>query len=290
MLQLKSFFEGHRGAVLSLAGIVEENFFYSSGSEGLIVRWQRNLPNEGQVILKITGYIATLLYDQLENKLYAAVNQKGIYIIDSGAGRILHKIDTPASSYGALENTKGFLIVTTKDGEVYLVNKTTNAISKRIDTGISTFPLITLHKNILWYTTKGKLTNLDLVSLKAKQLGLELNAEPVAVGFIGDHLLALTEQGIVSWNLKKRNKKQELIEPNVGCFKLMELNMQDSIVYAMSVTNQLYCYKLSKKGLSLIEKLQIEHNGQINSILWIENHKFVISAGVDKKIGVWQVN
>lgn len=289
MLQLQSFYEGHRGAVLSLAGNAEDKYFYSSGAEGLIVRWQRDVPNEGQVLLKLSGYISSLVYDIIEKRIYTAVNHKGIYIINAESGLLINTIDIPATSFGSLHIAPDFMIVTTKIGEIILLDRSSYKIVKRIATGLNEFPKIAVGSDHFWYSDIDNVKYVDSRNINKSVISLKVNSVK-SMGLTDKSLVILTDKGLTNWNLNNLKKEQELNEPGVRDFESVYVKPNSSIIYTLSTSNHIFEYQVTKKGFRFINKSQIEHNGKINDLLWIENYKFVISAGTDKKIGVWQFN
>ena len=288
MLQHKTFFEGHRGAVLSLAGNIADIFFYSSGSEGLIVKWAIDKPNEGEVLLRLPGYVSCLGFNKTTNTLYAAVNHKGVYAINAKTGKIIDNVEMPTSSFGKIEVSANHIILSTKVGEVLILDSSSLKVTKRISIDLNDFALIRADSGNLWLTGKSDLQKFDLVgnlkktiSLKGKIQALELMEESVFV---------LTEHGFIKLNKNDLKIEREFSVTNEGSIKTFFLNSSRSTLFALSVSNEILEYKIEKKALKFMNKAQFEHNGQINCLLWIENHKFVISAGADKKIGAWQIN
>jgi WD40 repeat protein len=73
-------FTGHRASIYALAAGTD-SVFYSAGSEGMIVAWNAEDPEEGSVIAKVPGVIYSLL--NFENKLLLAGTAHGkIHVID----------------------------------------------------------------------------------------------------------------------------------------------------------------------------------------------------------------
>ena len=151
MLEHKSFFEGHRGAVLSLAANIQGKSFYSSGSEGLIVKWHVDKPNEGEVLLRLSGYVSCLAFDKASNILFAAINHKGIFAIDADTGKIMDSSEMPTTSFGSLKLTADYIVFTSKIGEVIVLNKSSLEMVKRIDAGLNGFSQILLEANCLYF-------------------------------------------------------------------------------------------------------------------------------------------
>jgi WD40 repeat protein len=290
MLQHISFFYGHRGSVLSLTGQIEEKSFYSAGSEGLIVHWNVDKPNEGDVIIKLSGYISCLVFNSRDGILYAAVNHKGLYLIQASSGKILATIETPAISYGNLQVTNNHIIFTTKIGEVIILDKDLQKILKRVNTGINDFCPIHISSNLLCYSSVEGLQCMDLTSLDYKLKSIPVESTIKSICSHSNSLIVLSNKSLEKWNQKNLKKEAKLDISEIAQPKQLYINTNAERILILSVFNEIYEYKLDKKGIKFIEKSRIEHNGEINELLWIENYKFVISAGTDKKIGVCQIN
>jgi hypothetical protein len=103
MISVASYYKGHRGAVTALAKADSGNSFFSSGSEGLIVRWQLNKPNQGEIITKLPGYVSAMGYCKQEKLIFATLNHKGLYCIEALSGKVIKFMDIPATSFKKID-------------------------------------------------------------------------------------------------------------------------------------------------------------------------------------------
>ncbi len=288
MLQLHSYFEGHGSAITSLTKGDSEQSFYSAGSEGLIVRWNLTKPNEGEVLIKLRGLIATIKYDPASNTLYAAVNHKGLFIINAKSRVILETVEIPATSFGKIDVSKNHIIISTQIGEVILIDKKMLAIKERIESGLKEPPSFITYDDNLWYSTNQGIKQLAINNKAAKRLNIE--DIPSSLKLYQNKLIFASCKGLFVWNIAKRKLEIETVWKDDVEIKEMCINSAKLSVLTLSKPNVITSYKIEKKKIIKLNSAQIEHNGGINDILWIENYKFVITAGTNKKIGIWQVN
>ncbi len=288
MLQLISYFEGHGGAVTSLVKADIEQTFYSGGSEGLIVRWNLAKPNEGEVLLKLSGYISALVLEPVSNTLYATVNHKGLFSIDIKSRKVVKKIETPSTSFGKMEMSTNFIALSTNIGELLLIDKESLSIKQRIRSSLSEFPSFAIANNNLIYCTNQGINQLDIGKGEEKKMIFSDNSS--SLNLLSDRLIFAATKGLYVWNLVKGRLSKESIRKDDLEIRKICSNPTSLILLALSQKNVITKYKIEKKKISKLETIQIEQNGQINDILWFENHKFVITAGADTKIGVWQLN
>jgi len=288
MLQLHSYFEGHGGAITSLTKGDSEQSFYSAGSEGLIVCWNLAKPNEGEVVIKLHGFIATIKYEVASNTLYVAVNHKGLFIIDTKSRVILETVEIPATSFGKIKVTKNHIFLSTQIGELLLIDKKTFIIKERIESGLKNPPTFSTEKDKVYYSTNQGINQLDINTKMKKSLNFSWKSSCLKI--YDERLLIASSKGLYVWNTSKSKVETESLWKDDVEIKEICINSTELGFLTLSKFNVITTFKIEKKKIIRLDATQIEHNGGINDILWIENYKFVITAGINKKIGVWQVN
>ena len=290
MLKHISFFHGHRGSVLALAD-AESGSFFSSGAEGLIVKWNLANPDDGQVLQKLPGYAASLAFDNSENLLYSGLNHIGVYVLEADRGKIKAKIDLPLVAFKSVDIVDNYLIITSLKGELLLMDKHTYKILKRINTGLDINTSFAIDaKNQLWYNTIKGLRIINLSTLEEKQTEFESEIITNSIGIYNDRLITLSNNKIEARNLSRRNSIISFTNPKVDFFNNLIIKKEEPEFLALSNTNTIVQFQLSKNNIKLIMEAQNAHNGGINQLLWIESYKFVVTAGADKKIGIWDYN
>ena len=287
MLKHKSFFEGHRGEVLSLTGDLESNYFYSSGSDGLIVRWQLNKPNEGQVLIRLQGYISYVRYDKGSEQIIATINHKGVYFINALSGKVEKVIDIPGVSFAALELVSTYIVLSTTMGEILILDRQTGKNMLRKETGLAGASMVSIDFKHLWFSTTNGVQAIELDSLELVNKTIDITHHIKSMKILDGNLMVLTNNDLQVWDTTKVKILYQDTE-SILLGATMWLNDKVKSILVQLESNKLCEYSLGKKEVRLKGFIQNEHIGQINDLLWIENHKFVISAGADKKIGVWQ--
>ena len=73
---------GHRDCVYTLSPSDSADYFFSAGGDGMVVRWDLNQPEEGEVIAKLSNSIYALHAIPKSNLLVAGHNYEGIHVLD----------------------------------------------------------------------------------------------------------------------------------------------------------------------------------------------------------------
>lgn len=75
-------FTGHRDCVYTLQPSNKVNLFFSGAGDGMVVCWDMQNPDEGQLIAKLPNSIYALHYHAPSNLLLAGHNYDGIHVLD----------------------------------------------------------------------------------------------------------------------------------------------------------------------------------------------------------------
>lgn len=288
-MQFETFCTGHKAPVLALAGNPKESYFFSAGADGLIVRWNVGKPDEGDVITRLNGIVPTLVYDVHSNVLYAALNQKGIMLIDCATGKSELVVPIPSTSFDNLELLGKFGVVSTKNGELLLIEIGTYKIIDRIQTGLEETPSFTLSEGKFLYYGDSEFKWIGLGKDgfdHSDSMYFETN---VLLTIVGKNILAFEGEVLHVSSLKKPSKSFNE-KFNHGEIKQLLGGSESDFVVAILKNGNLVSIKTGKKEVMANPVVQNVHNGGINDLLWSENYTFVITAGRDKKIGVWRFN
>ncbi len=77
-----STYTGHKDCVYVLEKSGEESCFFSASGDGLVVRWDMNKPDQGEVIAKVENSVYAMTFVPVKNWLIIGQNFKGLHVID----------------------------------------------------------------------------------------------------------------------------------------------------------------------------------------------------------------
>src|SRR5687768_12637344 len=73
---------GHRDAVYTLKGGGQTSVFFSGAGDGMVVRWDLDSPENGDLIAKLPNSVYALHYLPTAETLVAGHNYEGIHLLD----------------------------------------------------------------------------------------------------------------------------------------------------------------------------------------------------------------
>jgi len=75
-------YSGHRDCVYVLEKSGDSNRFFSAAGDGMVVRWDMNNPDQGELIAKVDNSVYAMSYVQEREWLLIGQNFKGLHVID----------------------------------------------------------------------------------------------------------------------------------------------------------------------------------------------------------------
>jgi len=90
---------GHRDCVYTLAASGQENIFYSAGGDGMVVAWDLNNPDKGELIAKVTTSVYALQWLPEQQVLVVGHNQNGLHIIDVVGKKEIKTVPLPGGAF-----------------------------------------------------------------------------------------------------------------------------------------------------------------------------------------------
>jgi WD40 repeat protein len=90
---------GHRDCVYTLEKSAQPNIFYSAGGDGLVVAWDLDAPENGDLLAQVPTSVYALHHLAAENLLLVGQNQHGIQVIDVAAKQVKKSVALPGMAF-----------------------------------------------------------------------------------------------------------------------------------------------------------------------------------------------
>ncbi len=157
-------FTGHKDCIYTVEKGESPNCFFSSGSDGLIVYWDLNQPDQGQLVAKIPNTVYALNYVREQQLLLAGQNFSGIHIIDCQTWKETHSIKLSSQAIFDIKHRGTIAYIASGEGNVQAVD-------------FSDVP------KVLWKS--------EASTQAARCLSIHPNKQEIAVGYSDNHIRIL---------------------------------------------------------------------------------------------------
>ncbi|MBT1703879.1 WD40 repeat domain-containing protein [Chryseosolibacter indicus] len=123
---------GHRDCIYTLQGSSEEHTFFSGSGDGMVVRWNLQDPETGDVIAKLPNSVYALHHHPYTDLLIAGHNYEGIHILSWKNKKEISSLQlTKAAIFDIQHLGKNDLLVASGDGVLSKVRMDQLVITKK---------------------------------------------------------------------------------------------------------------------------------------------------------------
>ena len=290
-------FSGHRGAVYALDGGNSNEFFYSGGSDGMLVQWNLQKPDLGKGIAQFQKGIFTIKYVAQTNHMWIATHLEGIHVIDLSTNQEVFSFAELSYSFFTFELIGDFIFAGNSGGYLCLFD----ALSKQFIKSVrvcqnSIRKIISISTDRLLVASSDG--TIRLIDLNGKLIWSG-NAHQNTVFSLAYNSL---DQELFTVGKDAKVKKWK--------FSSDQFFLQDELVghifpihdIVFDASCKLFATSSMDKTIKIWDAAQFKllkvldfsrhggHKNSVNKLYWSDYQGFLVSASDDKKISVWKLN
>ena len=239
---------GHRDCVYALQQGDQPSHFFSGSGDGMIVSWDLEHPEEGELIAKLPNSVYAFHYLQRQNLLVAGHNYEGIHLLDWKSKKELTSLQLGKAAIFDIQSLENDLFVASGDGTVSVVD-------------------------------------IENWSVKYKIINSEKSARTVAVNQSkGEFAVGYSDNYIRVFDLRDYKLKHEWQGHSNSVFALV-YSPDSKILLSVSRDARLKAWD-SDASYTLAGEV-VAHLYAINHLAFSPNGKHFVTCSLDKSIKVW---
>jgi WD40 repeat protein len=289
--------DGHRDCVYTLESGQSDHIFYSAAGDGMIVRWNLDDPENGELLAKMKNSVYAIHYREDENLIIAGQNFEGIHFID-----LLSKTETGSVkiSNAQIFDIKSFgnkIFVASADGTLYVIDIITRAFIKKVKLSESSIRTIAINQrlgDLALGLSDNTIRVLDLNSLEPKYLvhAHKLSVFSLAYDPISNNLISGSRDAhLKCWSSVNQYKLQESVVAHMYAINAVSISPANDFFLTCSMDKTIKVWDLQNfRLLKVIDKSRYAgHATSVNKVLWANKPGHFLSCSDDKKISVWEL-
>lgn len=288
---------GHRDCVYALQQGPLPNLIFSGAGDGMVVLWDLNHPEEGQLIARLPNSIYALHYLKDKDLLVAGHNFEGIHLLDWNEKKEVQSMHLSSAAIFDIQSFGKELYVANGEGAVTAIDLPSWSVRKRAV--LSTKSARTLAVN----PVRGELAVgfsdhsirvLDLDDLKVKFEWLGHQNSVFSLAYAPDFKILLSgsrDARLKAWDATR--------EYGLAAEVVAHLYAINHITYSPDAKHFVTC-SLDKsikvwsaedlKLLKVIDKSRhAGHGTSVNKLLWTPFQDELASASDDRTISIWNI-
>jgi len=295
-IKLKATLLEHKAAIYALCQGEEESIFYSGGSDRYVIRWNLEKMEAEKVVSKSPTTIVSLCFLKLQNILLIGQMEGGVHVIDLTANEELKylKIHKGYIFDIQLIEEKNEVVFSSGDGSisVWSTEDFTLLFQAQIGKGKNRKIAYSSDRNELAVTSAdGFVQVLNTTDWSKKFVVDNLESGANSILYFKNSLFIGTKNAhLHEYDFSVNTKKDGIPAHNWAIYDLVSHRELDLLA---SGSRDRTVKIWNPNNLSVLKRIEgfkdKAHTHSVNAILWTRHHNYLLSAGDDKSIKVWEV-
>ncbi len=290
--------DGHRDCVYSLEGGKESNLFYSAGGDGMVVEWDLNNPENGQLITKMKNSVYAVHHCHDENILIVGQNFEGIHLVDPINKEEIGSLKISGAHIFDIKSFEQKIFIGSGDGTLYVVDRATLAFVKKVKLAEKSIRSIAVNQELgemALGLSDNTIRILDLENYNQKYLinAHELSVFSICYNPLNNHLISAGRDAqIKSWNAFNHYGLEQSVAAHMYAINSLSISPGKELFVTGSMDKSIKVWELATfRLLKVIDKSRYAgHATSVNKVLWTNYKNQILSCSDDKKISVWDLS
>jgi WD40 repeat protein len=297
LVQRVDTFSGHRGSVYTLAAADSPESFFSAGGDGLIVQWNLNKPDWGQVVAQIPSTVYAMCYEATKKQLWIGQNFEGIQVIDPHQKQIVASATITKTAIFDIKIIENQAFIALSDGVIVVMDVLSFAVRKHLKASSQSARCIaisTAHRQVAVGYSDYQIRVFDLDSLDLIQTLSGHTNSVFTVTYSPDGLYLISgsrDAHLKVWNIDQGYGLQKDIAAHLYAINHIVFSADGQYFTTASMDKSIKLWSATDfKLLKVIDKARhAGHATSVNKLLWTAHQNRLVSCSDDRMVSVWEL-
>jgi WD40 repeat protein len=291
---------GHRDAVYSLEKSGTDATVFSAGGDGMIVSWDLNNPENGELIARTTNSVYALHYLKDRNLLLLGQNTEGVQVIDLKEKKIIKSIALPKAAIFDIvsDSENGRVYVGMGNGAICVLSLETFELQTLVRKSDQSVRCLALCKKTGELAAGYSDNSIRIFEITTLELKYELDSHTNSVFTIayapdGDLLLSGGRDAHLRvWDVKKGYQERGYVIAHMYTINHITYSPDGRYFATCSMDKSIKIWDAHTfKLLKVIDKVRhASHGTSVNKLFWTAHQNQLVSCSDDRTISVWDIN
>jgi WD40 repeat protein len=290
-------FTGHRDCVYTLEQGPLPYLFYSAAGDGMVVSWNLQNPDQGELIARIGASVYALHFLPGPHQLWIGQNFDGLHIIDLHSKKEVKSIKITDAAIFDIKSHRQDIWVATGDGTLSIVDAQTFAIKKQIRVSGKSARCIAvnpLQEEVAVGYSDNMIRVFDAQTFALKQ-AIDAHTNSVftltySPGY--QHLLSGSRDAHLKiWNTASYSLYQSIV---AHMYAINHITYSASGKYFLSCSMDKSIKVWSAESFKLLKVIDrarhAGHGTSINKLLWTHYQDQIVACSDDRSLSVWKLH
>jgi WD40 repeat protein len=288
---------GHRDCVYTLQPATEGSRFFSGSGDGMVVLWDLQNPDNGEVVAKLPNSVYALHHHGPSRSLIVGHNYEGIHVIDYENKTEIGSLQLTKGAIFDIQSDGNLIWVATGDGEVVKVNHSDLSIVGRVQYSERSARCMAINKTrgeiaVGYSDNRIRILDLETMALKHEW---EAHANSVfVVRYAPDGVTLVSgsrDARLKAWDSASGYSLLHEVVAHLFAINHLDFSPDSKHFVTCSMDKSIKVWDAAAfKLLKVIDRARhAGHGTSVNKLLWTPYNDQLLSAGDDRTISVWNI-
>jgi WD40 repeat protein len=288
---------GHQDCVYTLEQSELPGQFFSGGGDGMVVRWDLDKPEEGELIAKLPNSVYALHVLPDSDLLIAGHNYEGIHVLDWKGKREISSLHVTKSAIFDIKSFHSDLLIATGEGMLVVADLDQMMIKRRLAVSEKNARVLAINKLEGEVAVGFSDQYIRIFSFPDYKLKYEFNAHQnsvFALNYTPDFQFLISgsrDARLKVWDVRSGYKQAGEVAAHLFAINNLVFSPSGEYFATASMDKSIKIWKADElKLLKVIDKgRHAGHGTSVNKLLWTTLNNQLISASDDRTISVWDL-
>jgi WD40 repeat protein len=291
---------GHRDCVYTLERSAQNNIFYSAGGDGLVVAWDLESPDKGELLAQVPTSVYALHYLAEPHLLLVGQNQHGIQVIDVAAKKVSTSVALPGVAFFDILSSARHqqVYVAAGDGSLYILDSRDFKVKQVLRYGIKSLRCLALNAETDELALGFSDHQIRILDAGTGQLKQAFPAHANSVFTVayspdGRYLLSGSRDAHLKvWEVTQGYQEVSSIIAHLFTINHLTFSPDGQFFATCSMDKSVKVWDARTfRLLKVIDKARhAGHGTSVNKLFWSARLNSLVSCSDDRTISVWDLN
>ncbi len=290
-------FTGHRDSVYALQPSGVPSVFFSGAGDGMVVRWDMQNPEAGELIAKLPNSVYALHYHTESNLLLAGHNYDGIHFLDWENKKETASLHITTAAIFDIQSYKNLVFVACGDGSIMRVDAEQVSVMAKEKHSEKNARTIAIHANrgevAVGYSDHFiRVFDVDTLALKYAFRAHQNSVFTLRYSPDGQYLFSGSRDARLKvWDVQAGYTQAAEVIAHMYAINHLEFSPNAKHFVTCSMDKSIKVWDTEAlRLLKVIDKARhAGHGTSVNRLLWTSFESQLLSASDDRSISAWQL-
>jgi WD40 repeat protein len=288
---------GHKDCIYTLERSDENSCFYSAGGDGMIVLWDLNSPDKGELVAKVEKSVYALHYLESKHSLLIGENFEGVHEIDLKEKKEIHSSKISSSYIFDIKSLGDRVYVASGDGNLIILDKEDLSTIAKIKLSDKSARCLAINEKrqelaIGYSDNFCRILNLQNLEVIATIPGHQNSIFSLSYSPDNNYLLSGSRDAHLKiWDTEQDYQLKESIVAHMYAINHIVYSPDGNYFATCSMDKSIKIWDAHEfQLLKVIDRARhAGHGTSVNKLFWSAHHGQLISGSDDRSISVWDI-